>query len=165
MAFVAEDGTGLSNANSYVSLVDANAYFVQMANPTEWVNANNLERQAALIYATAWLDANFTWYSSVYVTTQSLGWPRWTFYDEESREIPSGIVPQPVKDMTCELALEHLKNAFNDTTNEGIASERLGDASVTYRAGGSQKSFSFIKMNLRRYGMAGKSKNNALYRN
>ena len=165
MALVAETGAGLSNANSYISLTDANTYWADYGSPADWDNATDAEKSSALMYATRWLDDNYQWYSLIYKTTQSLGWPRWSFYDSENREIASGAVPQRIKDATCELALAHLKDNLNSVDNEGIKSEKIGDASVTYSSSSNQKSYSFIKLSLKEYGMASKAKENRLYRN
>lgn len=165
MSLVAEDGTGLSNANSYISLAAANTYWVDYGSPTEWDAASTTEKSAALMYATRWLDDNFAWYSTIYSVTQNLGWPRWSYYDNENREVPSGTVPQRVKDATCEIALVHLKDGLNSSDNEGIKSEKIGDASVTYSSSNNQKSYSFVKVSLRQYGTSGKGSVNSLYRN
>ena len=164
MGLVVEDGTGLSNANSYISLADANTYWIDHGSPSEWDAATTTEKSAALMYATRWLDDNFDWYSYIYTYTQSLGWPRNTYFDNENRQIDGATVPQRIKDATCELALYHLKDNINSVDNDGVLSEKVGDSSITYTKSGAQKSFSFLRMSLRQYGMAGKSKSNILYR-
>jgi hypothetical protein len=163
MALIPETGEGLSNANTYISLADANTYWTERGSPSEWDSANVAEKSAALLYATAWLDDNFRWYSYVYKTTQSLGWPRYSYFDDEGREVPSATVHQKIKDATCEMALNHLKGNINSSDNEGIKSEKLGDASITYSGGSSSKSYSFIKVGLRQYGIP-KAINNSIYR-
>ncbi len=38
MALIVEDGTGLANAESYLSVADADAYFLAHGNPSDWVD-------------------------------------------------------------------------------------------------------------------------------
>ena len=161
MAF--DSTIGGASANSYVSIADADTYFDDRGKPSDWENAGLGTCQAALIYATAWLDQNFTWYSTIYSTDQALGWPRVQYYDAEGRQVGgSGVIPQKVKDAVCEMALQWIKDDFTSTDNEGIESESIGDASITYRK--STKSYSFIKIMLKEYGTPNKSNNPTLYR-
>lgn len=156
MAFTPETGAIVANANSYVTLAYANAYFVDRGSPTDWTNAVNEDRQAALIYATTWLDQNMNWYSTIQDLSQSLGWPRVSFFDREGRTVGgSGVIPVPVKDATCELALQWLKDDFTDSSNEGIKSESIGSTSITYATTSSRKNFTFVKMSLKDYATSG----------
>lgn len=77
MAFVVEDGTGLPNANSYLAVADADAYNVDHGN-TAWLGAD-VDKQAALIRATAYIDASYRGRFPGYPTSgriQNREWPR-----------------------------------------------------------------------------------------
>jgi hypothetical protein len=162
--FVVEDGTGLSTATSYVSVADADSYVSTMGGNATWEAATNAQKQGALMYATRYLDDSFQWYSFIYSTSQALGWPRNSFTDKEGRTIPAATVHEPIKNATVEMALAHLSGGINETSSEGIQSEKIGDSSITYRAGGSQKSYSFVKVSLRQYGISSALRNNDIYR-
>jgi hypothetical protein len=56
MAFVPEDGTGLPDANSYVSVEDADEYF-ELA-PGNWVGEDS-DKQRWLVSATSYIDTAF----------------------------------------------------------------------------------------------------------
>lgn len=76
MAFVAEDGTGLSNANSYVDVAWVDAYFTDRGY-AQWTG-NNADKQKHLILATDYMEGRF---ASMYAgekltTTQALSFPR-----------------------------------------------------------------------------------------
>lgn len=161
MAF--DSTVGGTNSNSYVSVVEAETYFADRGNPTTWTDANPSLIEAALIYATTWLDANISWNSSIYTTTQSLNWPRIEFYDIQGRVVGGdGVIPEKVKHAVFELALQWLKEDFTSTDNEGIASESIGGASVVYKS--NTKNYTFLKSLLQEYGTISKSKNPTLYR-
>lgn len=160
MSLVVEDGSGLSTAESYISAADCDAYFSEHGDPSEWTSATTAEKEAALRYATSYLDDNYEWYSSLLTRTQALDWPRNPYLDSQGRYIEG--VPQKIKDATCEMALEHLKSSLNFDDTDGIQSEKYGDASVTYR--GTRKAYSPIKKMLTEFGNTGSASSNILYR-
>lgn len=55
MSFIVEDGTGLSNATSYMSVLDADAYWADRGN-AEWAALAPLQKQSFLISATEYID-------------------------------------------------------------------------------------------------------------
>jgi hypothetical protein len=122
MSLIVEDGTGLSTANSYISVADADAYFEARSNST-WDGAIDDSKEAALLYATLWVDRRYVWPGFIVISTQALSWPRGWAYDYEGRVIDSSTVPQAVKDAVCEAALEHLSTSLNEILARG--GERL----------------------------------------
>lgn len=56
MALVVEDGTGLADANSYVSVEFADAYF-SARNVTSWADLTTEAKEVSLIKATDYIDA------------------------------------------------------------------------------------------------------------
>lgn len=132
MPFVVESGAGLSNANSYVSVADADDYHT-LRNNTGWDSLSDEVKQASLLYATSHIDARYSWPGYVGNVNQSLGWPRTSAYDKEGRILSS--VPQKLKDAVCELALIHATTeAINSTFERGgaIKAEQVGPVSVEY---------------------------------
>lgn len=55
MTVIVEDGTGLDNANSYVSTADADAYFASRGN-TAWAALSQDAKDAAVINASEYAD-------------------------------------------------------------------------------------------------------------
>lgn len=98
-----EDGTGLANSNSFASVAEADGYHDGHLYPATWTGASNDTKEAALVMATRILDRKTRWEGERVKSTQALAWPR---SDGECNgfDIPSNIVPQPVKDATAELA-------------------------------------------------------------
>lgn len=133
MAFTVETGAGLSSANSYVSVADADEYH-SLRDNTSWAALTNTQKQSGLLYATAYVDANFNWPGYIKTATQSLDWPRLSAQDNENR-ILDDIIPQKLKDAVCELALVHASTEkVNATFDRGgaIKSESVGPVSVEY---------------------------------
>jgi hypothetical protein len=75
--FTPEDGTGLADANSYIDVATADAYFLDRAN-TVWAALTTEAKQAALIQASDYIDARFgqRFYGTKLVTDQGLELPR-----------------------------------------------------------------------------------------
>ena len=46
-----------ANANSYVTLAEANAYFETVPSSTQWDNKQDDKKNRALIAATRWIDS------------------------------------------------------------------------------------------------------------
>jgi len=167
MAFVVETGDGADPlANSFVSLVEADAYFVDRNN-TDWAGYTDEEKQATLIYATGYLNNLLQWYGSLVATTQPLSWPRSEFIDSEGRTVETLTVPKDLKNATCELAYQDSVEGLNTVATTGVASEKIGSSSITYANGGGHspsRSFAFVKSMVKHLGITGASSTSNIYR-
>ena len=133
MSLIIEDGTGLSNASAYVSVAGADSYF--SANNNTVLSAKTTpEKEAAILYATSYLDNNFWWRGYIKVNQQALGWPRILVYDRENRIIDCNTVPQRVKDATAELALEALDKSLVPSLPRGgeIKRQKVSSLEIEY---------------------------------
>lgn len=130
MALVIEDGTGLINSESYLSVDDADAYFTARGDDA-WTGADAV-KEAALRKATQYMDATYRWRGVISDTTQALGWPRSNAYDHEGRDL--NLVPQAVKDACAELAKAALSSdlAADYSRNDLIKSVKAGSVEVEF---------------------------------
>lgn len=87
--FVVEDGSGKTNANSYVSVADADQYHLNRAN-SEWAALSETLRQSYLVRATDYVDQRFgeRWVGLRGSDTQALDWPRSCVVGVEPDAIP-----------------------------------------------------------------------------
>lgn len=103
---IVEDGTGLTNSNSYVTLAEADQYFADTGN-LGWAGSDDFKKQN-LINATMAMDAT---YGQRYISwlrdpvLQALLWPREQVWDRHSRRIEQQSIPKTLKDAECEMAL------------------------------------------------------------
>lgn len=99
MPLIVENGTGVSDANSYVGLAEANDYFA-----LKGITVNLTE--ADLINATQYLDLTYgTQYAGrLRSDSQSLLWPRSSFTDGLGRRRDGDIVPEELKVAAYEAA-------------------------------------------------------------
>lgn len=111
MAIVTEDGTGRSDAQSYLSLADADAYFTARSIAA-WTGANSA-KEAALIAATEYIDirwGDLLKGSLEFPDTQALLFPRLNVYDNEDRALTG--IPQRLERATAEYALISLSQSL-----------------------------------------------------
>lgn len=105
--FVVEDGTGKTNANSYLSVSDADTYHSNVTQSAAWAGAALATKQSALIVATQYLDARYggIWRGYRANELQALAWPRYCGEDDDGYAIDDDSLPQKLKDACAELAL------------------------------------------------------------
>lgn len=150
MALIVEDGTGLSTAESYISVTDATTYIDAYSLDTlatAWTAATTAAKEKALRQATRWLEANYggnRLTGSKATQTQALSWPRIGAIDPDDFTVPSSTVPTPFKHAAAELAARALStDIMADLTTPGtIRSQRdkVGDleTETTYAGAASQ---------------------------
>ena len=136
MAVVVENGSGLSTANAYVSRTEANTYFTDRPNAA-WTAATDGAKDAAILKATAYIDATYLFKGVIRIATQALSWPRWGVTDREYRIVAADAVPQLVKDACCELAAYALAADLAPTIagKDRVAMVKAGSAEVQFEAG------------------------------
>lgn len=139
MPFVAEDGTGLANANSLATVEACDAYFADRA-VTTWAAKPLAARQAALVNATDYIERRFAsrFAGSVQFpeVPQALSFPRDTI---------EGVVPAGIVRATAEYALRTFAGPLApdpvvDATGLTVATKKtvIGpiETTTSYQAGG-----------------------------
>lgn len=101
MAFVAEDGTGLANANSYATIAFADEYFADRGI-TAWTGDDTVKQQK-LVQATDYLETRFTFDGVPYSEEQALHFPILDDATGEPAELPVNLLKA-----TAEYALRAL---------------------------------------------------------
>jgi hypothetical protein len=132
MAITIEDGTGLANADSYLSVADADSYHAKHGNSLDWEQKrDNPTKEEALRIATQYLDLVYLgrWRGRQSSREQALSWPRAFVVDEEGFGRDSNVLPQELKDATAELALKQLTESGglipDIDTNRSISTKRV----------------------------------------
>ena len=137
MAFQVETGAGLSDANAYAAVADADAYALDRGI-TSWASATTAQKQVALIDATLFLDATYRFVGTRTSATQALAWPRTGAADQhDGNEIASNAIPIVLKRAVCELAVKALAASLLQDQERGgmIDSVKVGPVAVSYAAG------------------------------
>jgi len=106
-SFVVEDGTGLSTANSYLSVADADTYHANVTQSGDWTAATTAAKENGLIVATQYLENKYRgrWRGRKKLWSQALAWPRYGALDDDGYAMDSEAVPQELQAACAELAL------------------------------------------------------------
>jgi hypothetical protein len=147
---------GASNANSYATVEEANAYFTTRLHSDTWLDATVSEKEAALIMATRLIDAHYSnaipatlggiaaegatllwgWSGAPASSTQALCWPRTGMFNRNGFAISSSIIPQELKDATAEFAWQLLgtdRTLDSDVESQGITQVTAGPITVKFK--------------------------------
>lgn len=132
MAIVVEDGTGLENSNSYISVNDATVYF-SVRGITSWSELTQDKQEIALIKATDYLDNAFDWNGKKKTQEQALKFPRENLVDSDGYKVEG--IPLNLKYAECECAIliatgTELFQVLE--TNGAVTSEKIGELAFTY---------------------------------
>lgn len=132
MTLIVEDGTGKTDANSYVTADYADAYHAAKGN-ADWAAATTDAKEQALIRASAFLTNAYVWQGQkVNRRAQALAWPRYGMSDKEGWPVLPQEMPHEVLDACCEIALRELTEpgTMNPDVVEAEKARRLKAGSV-----------------------------------
>lgn len=106
MALIVEDGTGKTDAQSYVDLTYVNSYFAARAVGA-WTGADAV-KEAAIIRAMDYLETHWQFLGTKQYpgNPQALEWPRVGIYDELGQEVTG--IPDRLKRAVAEYAVRAL---------------------------------------------------------
>lgn len=126
MSLIVENGTGLLNAESYVSVADADTHHANFGN-AGWVDYSQEEKEVALRRATVYLDTTYEFAGEKKFYNQRLMWPRYGYADYE-------VFPEPnLVQACCELALRAAAGELvPDTEDQVILREVIGPIRTDY---------------------------------
>ena len=140
MALIVEDGTGRSDAESYVALSDADAYAA--ARGLTFPISPTAPAEQALRRATEWIDGAYRTRFPGFrkqLRVQALEWPRRGAYDIHGYPIGENELPRELKAATIEAAVRELASPgvlTPDVTPGKLKSSVTVDSiSVTYALG------------------------------
>ena len=127
---VVEDGTGLSNADSFVSVAYADTYFTTRG-VNAWASLTN--KEALLIKATDYIEAVYSesWKVVTLNDTQSLSFPR--IIDD------STVYPDRLLKAVCELALKANDGDLLVDVEQRTIEEKVDVITVKYAEYSDQK--------------------------
>lgn len=136
---VVENGDGLENANSYVTVEFADNYF-STRGIKSWADVENDVKEQILIKATDFVDNSFQWYGKKKNACQALRFPRVNLRDYEGNAILD--IPTSLKQAVCEAAFIALNSELFQKANENgdVVSEKIGELSWTYSKNANTKS-------------------------
>jgi hypothetical protein len=135
MALIVEDGTGLANAESYISTIYARTYHAARGNAA-WADLTVAEMEEALRKATDYMvsEYRFRWVGDRVKITQALDWPRGGVLNVDVDDIP-----EEVKKACAEFALKSLSGPLLEDLSQSVIAKSVGSLSVSYDRNSSQR--------------------------
>jgi hypothetical protein len=107
MAFVAEDGTGKSDSNSYTSVSYTKTYLSDRYGVTDPLYlSSDADIERFLIQSTQYLDSRYRLRYKGYKTNynQALSWPRLDVTDADGYYVDGNVIPTELQQATIEIA-------------------------------------------------------------
>jgi hypothetical protein len=131
---------GDPDANSYVTVADADAYHQTRpaSQVATWTAATADDKAAAVVMATELLDANFMWNGTPTSVDQALAFPRTGLTNRNGVPVDPGIIPRELKRATSEFARQLLtgnRTADNDVARMGLTDLKAGPISLSFKEG------------------------------
>ena len=144
MAFVIEDGSGKTDATSYTSVAEADAYHVDYGDPSTWSLLTASQKQSALMEGTRYVDLVYgdRWRGLKTDEDQALDWPRAFVTDANYKSWGDDVIPQAIKNAVSVLALkaqdEALIEDLEDSGKIKSKSVRVGpvEEEIEFAGGG-----------------------------
>ena len=135
MTLIVEDGTGLADAESYVTIAEFKAYHNARGNDIE--SLENAIIEQLLRKATDYMIAAYRqrWAGSRVNATQSLDFPRYNVPTNDvyySYYLPNDTVPNEVKNACAELALKAIAGDLMADLTQGVVREKADVIEVEY---------------------------------
>ncbi len=132
---IVEDGSGMSNADAFISVEYADAYHAAMGN-AEWTGEET-DKEAAIRRATAFLSNSYQWQGYKRKgRPQALAWPRYDVVDCEGWGVDYKSVPVEIQRATAEVALRELMSPGSMNPDviaaDQVKREKIGQIEVEY---------------------------------
>lgn len=105
MTIIVEDGTEVTDANSYVSVADCKIY-LDLRGYLDWGNVDDATKDRSLFLAADYIERKYKlrWKGFSNSSTQSMTFPRTGIIDENGYTLLSTVIPQELIDAQCLLA-------------------------------------------------------------
>lgn len=139
MALIVENGTGLADADAYISVSEADAYHTSYGNDA-WADLTDPQKEIAIRRATQYIDANFRFRGVKKFVAQRLEHPRVGYADRE-------VWPEvALSQATAELALRASAGPLlDDAESEVILREVVGPIRTDYAFKDAETRFTVVE--------------------
>jgi len=120
-----------SDANSYVTRADADAYFADRMHSSAWTALDDAVKDSLLVTSSQMLDWYINWKGDKATVAQSMQWPRTGAIRPDGTEIDDDVLPPEVKTAVYEQALVSIEtDRMTDDPLAGIGQLRAGSLMI-----------------------------------
>lgn len=118
---------GASDANSYVTLDEADAYFIDRMHASSWGALEDSVKSNLLITSSRMLDWHIKWKGSKKTVAQAMQWPREDAIRPNGTEIEDDVLPPEIKIATYEQTFANItEDRTSDDPLAGIGQLKAG---------------------------------------
>jgi len=133
---------GAADANVYCTRAFADQFHLERVPPdSTWANAQDKDKDRALVYATRLFDALYEWSGWVVNDTQALLWPRSGMVYRSGHAVPTTVIPVDLQRATAEFARQLLASDrtsdSSDLASQGITALKVGPISIDFEGSAS----------------------------
>lgn len=134
MTLIVEDGSGVTDAESYASVAFADTYWPLQGGNADWEGASTSDKEAALRRATRYIESRFEFYEESIAITQALSYPiKLVYHPISGRQLGgTDFLPSMLVVATVEIAALYIAEGFSDPDNSVITDEKIGDSTFRY---------------------------------
>lgn len=126
---IVESGLGVTGAESYLTVADADALVASYGMSDEWATFTVASKEIYLKKASLEIDKLLTWTSKLLSTDQGLEFPREPFYDKSGRYVEG--IPDVFKRSVAEIAVA-ISNGNGEHDARLLTQETFGDSSSKF---------------------------------
>lgn len=133
MALIVETGAGLSNAESYISVANADTRMTNVGN-SNWTTLTTTEKEQALRRATIYMEQAYRerWLGYRETDTQALSWPRNSVIVDGFIPVDTDVVPADVANACADLAFKAAAGDLNPELTRGVVRKKVGPLETEY---------------------------------
>lgn len=133
MSLIVEDGTGISTAESYISVANADTRMTALGL-TNWGTLSTTEKEQALRRATQHMLQAYRgrWKGTRVTSTQALDWPRYVTDYVDGHPVQSNVVPTDVAKACADLALKAAAGDLAPDLDRAVIREKVGPLETEY---------------------------------
>lgn len=138
MALIVEDGTGKADAEAYISVADADAYFAARGD-IAWAALDNQSKEQALRKGADYMASAYgnQWKGERISPTQALDWPR-RCVRVARFTLPMTAIPLAVSRANAEMAVRSIGGDLQADEASQVKQETVGPITVIYSDGARQ---------------------------
>jgi hypothetical protein len=135
MALTVEDGTAKTDADSYISVADADTRHAALGN-TEWASLTTAVKEQNLRNATIYMIQKYRtlWQGTRTTSTQSTDWPRYGVY-VDGFSVDYDVLPVDIANACADLGLRANEGDLLTDLSREVIRKKIGPLETEYASG------------------------------
>jgi hypothetical protein len=129
VSVVVEDGSGVSGANSYVTIAEITEWVLTNPHDSTWASLTDAQKNGYCVMACRVMQEQMNWDGWQTSATQALDLPRSGMIDKNGNTVENNEIPTEIKNAQCELA-RLLAIADRTADNDMAGFKEIGVGSI-----------------------------------